>query len=693
MLSYPDRHKFEEIRSQWEAVQALPHGTHPNMVGRREKAVEQQRSEETTNASKFRRKLSHGLSLISLSQRRTTPVRPQLRVNDLTTATDVPNPRPHETTRLLSPMREPPCGFPAVHRVTPNNVSPPKSLDPDATPKQLPRSRTMSFIPRPSQSGSELSIVEYSTPTPRPSALMLEEDVSTTPANIPSTDPSTPARRKSSIRPYQLDLTSQQAKHVAAGDAFAGSKIQPPSKSSPIRSYTTPNLVKDTHSSGPSDFMTLRKPAQQKGSGIPVPQKTELKENSTPVTHRHTKRLSNIQEHSPSPLKQENLMAPTIASKRRSVGPSSALAQSKRGACTTPPVSSKHKSSHALSQTPLEAQRSLPKNRSSLHGINPPPASNNSATTQNRLLGPVSPLTSATRGHVSTQASLPRAKTEKDIRRRALSPPYKKMGGGMLPRAHSRVNNEVRLPRSSTHHRFMARDEDIPPVPPIPEKYKSTSMPLLVTPSAPKKLSPDVEEDLDVQEQDHEKFSLSSRDLSPVVVSKMRDHEFSDHQRAEFRESDSDNDSQGQELLSTKSKPEPNIQKRTGTLGRVFSASSLLSAVSGDFRFTKSSKTVDGADSDVILQVKDYMPLQYWAGRFQSRFDQWRTEAMRVELYPDHTVEGPLSHCNVHQDTVAICHIFLQLRDLCISHQAAESLWVSTPLCRFKSFLTTFLGI
>ncbi len=87
--------------------------------------------------------------------------------------------------------------------------------------------------------------------------------------------------------------------------------------------------------------------------------------------------------------------------------------------------------------------------------------------------------------------------------------------------------------------------------------------------------------------------------------------------------------------------------------------------------------SLDTADLSVNSQIKDYMPALYWAGRFQSRYDQWRTEAMQVELDPYYEMEGPLAHCNISQEDEAVCCIFLQLRDLCFSHQAADSLWVS----------------
>jgi hypothetical protein len=84
----------------------------------------------------------------------------------------------------------------------------------------------------------------------------------------------------------------------------------------------------------------------------------------------------------------------------------------------------------------------------------------------------------------------------------------------------------------------------------------------------------------------------------------------------------------------------------------------------------------DNADVEPYLQVRDYMPPLYWAGRFTSRFDHWRTEAMIAELDPRHRTEDRLGQCKLHEENAAACYIFAQMRDLCITEQAADSLWV-----------------
>ncbi|KAJ4349913.1 uncharacterized protein N0V89_008533 [Didymosphaeria variabile] len=644
---------FEEIRSQWEAAHISHDEEQPRMVGRKEKPAPHHAlyGDETTNASKFRRKLNQGLSLISLSQRRTTPVRPLLPSNDLNSAIEVPH--PHESTRLLSPMRYPSSYGVAIRKVTPGKmVSSQRNLDAEATRKQIPRSRTMGFITRPSQNNLESFVLGIdSVPTPGP-PFTLEEEARVTPTKIPSPDSSTPEHTNSSPRQYHSTPTTQQAKHVAAGDAFAAAK-----KPSPVRSYTTPNLVKTAHPRGPNGFVSPRKLHQHKLSGIPGPQRPKLKENSTPVTHRHVKRLSNILEHSPKSPGREGLMAPTVSSRGHSTGPV---------ACTTPPASSKRKNSQNVIPTPFTAQRALPKKRSPFRPIDALPVPNEGAVTQTRLLGPVSPRTLKKDDHAAARLPLPRANTEKNFSKRTFPTPKKRIGGGMLARSQAVVNNEVRFPRSSTYHHFLGV-EDVPPVPPIPEQYKSTSMPMLVLAGKPMEKTIAYPDETNVQEQGSGEMISPSSD-SPVTALPLI-ASLSDRQEAIIMK-----EAQGSKksLLAEKN---PKLSIQIPASGRSFSASLLSSAKSSRLWSAKDPQVLDVADIGVSPKVKDYMPALYWAGRFQARYDQWRTEAIQVELDREYHMDGPLAHCNVHQEKAAACHIFLQLRDLCLSNQAADSLW------------------
>ncbi|KAL5388446.1 hypothetical protein DPSP01_003020 [Paraphaeosphaeria sporulosa] len=617
------------------------------MVGRKERVATQPlNGDDSNNTSKFRRKLSQGLSLISLSQRKTTPVRPLLLSNDLSGSINLPH--AHKSTRLLSPMRESSSYGVSVRKTTPvKHVSPQRDPNTETMSKHLPRSRTMSFIPRPSRNESASLVLDIDQAR-RPSLpCPLEEETYVTPTKIPSPDSSAPAHRNSSPRQYNSNLTTQEERQIGAGNAFPEAKEQSPSKSSPVRSYTTPNLVKTAHAHGLNTLTSHRRLNQHRISGIPGPPRPHLKENSTPITQRHVKPLSNIQERSPQPPRRDGLMAPIITSKMGSIGPA------------TPPASSKRKHRQNVAQTPFAAQRAVPKKRSPVHPLSSQPGLNENTYRNTRLLGSISPPNSTKIGYAATRSALPRASTEKTLRKRTFPGPKKRMGGGALARSQAMVNNEVRLPRSSTFHHFVGAG-DVPPVPPIPEKYKSASMSMLVPAKEPFESS--TRNPTGTIQEESRKTSPDSGDSSvtalPTMLGSGDVQQNNGSDKAWIKKP---------RLAGKKSKLSIHIP----TTGRSFSAKSscVWSA--------KTPQDLDIADIGVSLQVKDYMPALYWAGRFQSRYDQWRTEAMQDELNPDYHMSGPLAHYNVHQENVAACHIFIQLRELCLSHLAADSLWVS----------------
>lgn len=94
--------------------------------------------------------------------------------------------------------------------------------------------------------------------------------------------------------------------------------------------------------------------------------------------------------------------------------------------------------------------------------------------------------------------------------------------------------------------------------------------------------------------------------------------------------------------------------------------------------FNYTALGVDIADTGVALQVRDWMPRLYWAGRFQARYDQWRTEAMAstIKLNAKFQPDDGLSQCSLEQEKLAACYIFAQLQNLCLTDEAADSLWV-----------------
>ncbi|KAF3032204.1 hypothetical protein E8E12_001236 [Didymella heteroderae] len=135
-------------------------------------------------------------------------------------------------------------------------------------------------------------------------------------------------------------------------------------------------------------------------------------------------------------------------------------------------------------------------------------------------------------------------------------------------------------------------------------------------------------------------------------------------------------------MLSSDTTVLPSIQaKKDLKAARRSTSVSLSDKLTGDLlkrrRWSTSQQFYpNSANEDTRVQVKDYMPLLYWAGRFQSRFDRWRTEAITAQLHPEIEPEddGPLGQCNIEDEKRAVILIFMQLRDLCASAQAANSL-------------------
>jgi hypothetical protein len=263
MLTYPDRQKFAQIRAQWELAQPLS-SSPLTMAGRKERAIGHVPS--TTDAanagpSKFRRKLSYGLSFISnpRTQRKTTPGRPvpgagdvSLHNNSIEKANTVE--RFGEPNNTLSPI-------PSPTKVTsaPSQLSATQSLNLNSeaeigrcnnlttTPNPLPRSLTMSFIPRPIKDECDSPAIQTassSTAHPPPFSLSAPcPPARPPPTKIPNpSPPQDDTLRRNSPRQYIRQNSTQQEKHIATGVALAGTSPSP-SKAS-VRSYTAPNLHK-----------------------------------------------------------------------------------------------------------------------------------------------------------------------------------------------------------------------------------------------------------------------------------------------------------------------------------------------------------------------------------------------------------------------------------------------------------------
>jgi hypothetical protein len=678
MLSSTDRGKFEQIRSQWEAAQPVS-DTPSTMVGRKERSVAEAplTIEPGGGPGRFRRKLSHGFSLISnpLSQRRVTPIRQtsgfSLPANEPTATLDALLQR--ERNRLPAAARAPESNGQSEQPTarSDDNESTARSFEPDATPKPLPRSRTMSFLPRPSRSGSLAWSVE-SNPTDNMHTLddTLGQTARVTSTKIPTPSPPPNERRLSSPRQHVSVLASQQTKPVATGCDPTGACTESPSKSS-VRSYTTPNLMKPARSPPRAKYVAPRMPAVRNSTpGIPVPQKSALKENAMPAGHRYSKRLPQIQEASP---RRESLTSTPPS--RRDSGIKNVMVESKQSSAT-PPTASKRCPSSRFTQTPLAAQRAMPKKQSPLTPMDRSSYNNRITISQPRLMGPMNPPTPPTARLTAAQPTQPQESREKRFQKRALKTPSKIMGGRTLSGRQVKVDNEVRLPRSSTFHNLHL--EFPPPVPSIPDRYKSPSMPVLFrrAHTLPKFST--------IQEFVGEDGSDRTNGLNPRQPNDLL-----------YSASRSDLDTPEQKLME-KDESWPLIDKSPTPIAPAKvrpamprSSSHPLMLLSPSFWTKKRTSShprpwplteheVENKEcADISLhQVKDYMPALYWAGRFQSRFDQWRTEAMKIELDPGRRDSDQAELLKLSQENAAACQIFLQLRDLCVSNQAVDSFWV-----------------
>jgi hypothetical protein len=655
------------------------------MVGWREKPTAPQPvgGEPLENGgSKFRRKLSHGLAFISnpLSQRKTTPGRhqnvPSLAVT-APSATDL-TARITSSDAQHSPARESTSpehsnGSPQHPTTPPSNENAIESPGSDATPKPLPRSRTLSYIPLPVKVEPKSFAADVEGAV---KAHALEAMSQSKPDLVPSKIPSPPLleRRRPSPRRYLHQqpsyYASQQIKHIAAAHAFAAANNGSPARQ-PLRSRTTPNLVNGYNAPQSARFMAPRRPGPKSTAPSPPAQKPILQEN-IPTDRRVTQRRSQIQE---KPLKHESLAVAGSLNNRRSFGPGAQLAQGRPPSFATPPTARKRESSHLAQQTPVTAKRVYSDEPPKPQAPKPSPATSNPSVIQPRVMGP--PTTPTCQAADFVKPTLPRSNTDKDLQRKTLGTPNGLAGVWKSSRALAVSTHEVRLPRSQTFHDFGTQREAAPPVPPIPEQYKTPSLSSLTQqlrmgPNTPAKtrhirlLSNATTECESIPEESDEEVLSRTLAYTPPPVAR--------DLQALVEHSDSADSLTA--LLSVPSTLKYSFIHTSAATGTAHSR------VSNDHSNRPWSvldpKASDNADVDSFLQVKDYMPPLYWAGRFQSRYDQWRTDAMIAELNlnASHQPSGPLGDCMLNQDKLAACYIFEQLRDLCTSNQAADSLWV-----------------
>ncbi|KAH7077852.1 hypothetical protein BKA63DRAFT_440054 [Paraphoma chrysanthemicola] len=671
MLTCPDRQKFEAIRARWEAAQPGEEEA-TDMVGRKVSQAPVDGETHSNVGSKFRRKLSHGLAFFShpLSQRKITPGRQV--ANDALLAVTAPatSTLVRQCEAPLSPTHRPPSlkrseGAPVELQPVAFPESPSKVQDADATPKALPRSRTTSFLPRPVRLEPEAVLADINRTSRLPPRVgMLDVNVLAMPSKIPTPSPPLSERRVSSPRQYQPQYITTQTKHVAPSQAFAAFSAGSPTKAA-IRSRTTPNMVKNTNSQRPASYMAQTKAGLQRLAATPAAQKPQLQEN-IPTNMRIIQRHSQCSEKSPRP---ESLAISAAASNRRSFGPGTTLSQSKQPNQSTPLSAKQRLTSNLAPQTPLTARRA-PQGGHGGIAQHTPLAATSSATAQVKLMGPRNAPTPAPSIAETPRPSLPRSTTDKYLQRKTLGTPNGLGGAWRASQALAVAKYEVRrFPRSSTFHDFGTRPDAAPPVPPIPEQYRVPSLSTLFQSSLGKAQPCTVSE------------TASCRSIPEGIIEQVEAMPFmispTDPRPDASQSSSQPSDS------STNPTVLPPVLRDRPTTDSTPSLPPTEPSASLPFSQTERPWSIsdrqyeDSADVEPHLQIRDYMPPLYWAGRFQARFDQWRTEAMMAELNPNRIsrAEGQLSQCRLEQDKLAACYIFAQLRDLCLTDQAADSLW------------------
>jgi hypothetical protein len=632
MLSYPDRRKFDQLRARWEAADKGGSGA-TDMGGRKEKQAlpDPGPVEPSQHANKFRRKLSHGLAFISnpLSQRKSLSGR-QL-ASDASLAVIAPSvggtelsPPQHVTSEILTLSHS---------QAAPEARSfPPQSQDPDQTPKPLPKSRTISHIPRPSRSVSEASTDEAGSVICLQTSTLTESKRHTS-SKIPCPSPSLSIRRVSSPR---LHISSQQPNDSTAVRAFAVSSNGSPSKRS-VRSRTTPNLAETASSAQTKDFPVPRR------SGFAKPRATSDRNSMLQKELQTTKRASLQHSHVQGTLlKRESLSVPTTVLNRRSLEPHTLVVQKKQRMAQVATTASRRPSSRM--QTPVTKENARPSD--------PSHANSSKSHYANKASSPV----------VSPSAKPSAARSGIEIKTRKEGRKASKVSN--IPTDATR---QVRtLPHSSTFHHFGRNWETVPSLPQISKQVVST-------PVSDPTVNPKATAAISVT---NTALTISNYPTCDRNPKRCRDHKKSStvgktkntHREARLVELKDE---------STISLPSVTGDFHSGTsLGQSSSTDAL---VKRDQSVSERSIS-DDADVHSYTQIEQQMPPPWWAGQFQSRFDQWRTAVMIRQLNPNqshkHHNMAPLYRYSLEEEKLAAAHILRQLRGLCSTNEAADSLWV-----------------
>ncbi|PSN67337.1 hypothetical protein BS50DRAFT_389646 [Corynespora cassiicola Philippines] len=620
------RTRFAQIRAQWERVQP-PATKLPMMAGRKDKLPGSQHpdaDESSGGPSRFRRKLSQTMLLISnpLSQRKTSSnrqsSRPSLTSNGSTKSSSASQ---DDGTISTVPRNSTPLDYSdgsSLKRATPSGLANARSsLDVDVTPKALPRSRTLSFIPRPTGRASQVS-----------------ETVSTTRltkicTKIPTICPPAEDGRSSSPRQYMNTNTSLEAKPVAANVSFAEPADSSPSKAS-VHSYTTPNILKDVRSSSTNRTNAPRRSILKNKAVPPDPGMQMCKENN-PI---------GLQAHN-SPRESKlaiNIVPPPPGASGRRYGQSNELvhrtteaANSVAGTFEPPTLST--------SRSPMSSGT----NRTSLGG----------SIVQPHLMRPMNPPTPPAYNPAAVLPALSKVNTEQEPRRHLTMASSRSNSVGVPSRSKGTMNTEVRLPRSTTIHDFAKHHESNLPVRNDFHDYQAVSQPLI--------------------------HSSGTEDPGPLYCSPMMSPELE-----AITEQDSPAKSEAVDPSSSPFASITDEDQKEDPMADDHSEASTTSTV-----IRHRLQPIDRP----LFPVKDRMGPSWWSGRFSAKFDAWRISVMKADSDPDYKPEGLLEMCSATQEDLAKCYILLQLRDMCKTKLAADSLWEFERAYRQKHKLpNTFMA-
>jgi hypothetical protein len=234
----------------------------------------------------------------------------------------------------------------------------------------------------------------------------------------------------------------------------------------------------------------------------------------------------------------------------------------------------------------------------------------------------------------------------------------------------------VRLSRSTTLLSFQFRrtHKRVPPVPQIPEQYKDMSS---------WTLADDTSSTLIVEHFDEQRYltgGFQGPTLGHGILAASSEPPFN-QSSSSSQWLFTDNFMSGDELQPLAEDPhkEDNLERplhappaRESIPSRPNLPPSLLPpvVVANESFINQREKTNSG------IKVRDYMPTLWWAGRFQSRYDQWRTEAMRSAVDQSYTPDDLLGHFHLSQEKAVTTYIFRQLHELCETSAAQDSLYV-----------------